>query len=787
MTYKKLIRSLCTAITLLAVPLSTMAQLEEIVVTATKREQTLQDIPIAVSVTSAETLDKAQILDVKDLQSVVPSLRVSQLQNSTQTNFVIRGFGNGANNIGVEPSVGVFIDGVYRSRSGAALSDLGNVQRIEVLHGPQSTLFGKNASAGVISVVTREPTGEFAGKVSATLGNYNQTVLKGHVEGALSDNLAFDLSGSYNQRDGYFENLATGNDLNGRDRYALRGQLVYTPTDSSKFRVIADYDQFDEQCCGVVNLLFSDLSAFQLSSVGGQIVANDAEALSGFNNIDPQNEVENSGLSLHAEFDYNTFSLNSITSYRKYDSFFNSDIDFTSAPVLQNDINTDIETFTQEFRLTSTGDGAIDWMVGAYFFDEAIEGDDTLLYGEDLREFLEAIVVAGGGAANVFAGVEQALGLPVFNTFYVPGDQTSESVTLDNQAISIFGQFDWHINDKLTATLGLNYTKDEKDASVVQTDVDPFSSLDLSLLGLEDLQGLQFFPPFLNYPNAIEDGQSDDDELTYSFRLGYDLNDEIKLYAGVATGFKATSWNLSRDARPFTTDIAAITSAGLLVPNLTSGTRFASPETSTVYEIGLKAKFQRAALNIAIFTQEVEDFQSNVFGGFGFDLSNAELQSTDGIEFDLSWYPTDSWSFKLAGALLDPVYDSFQGALGPSGITDLSGQTVAGVHETSLTLSANYTFTIGNNEAFLRGDYQYDDRIPTNDNILESIASREINLVNLSAGIALESGLRFTLWGRNVTDDATLISGFPSVGQQGSFSGYRTQPRTYGLTAVYEF
>ena len=192
---KALPRAIATAALMLPAALPALAQssgmLEEVIVTAAKRQQTLQEIPIAVSVVTAETIEQAQVLDIKDLQTLVPSLRVTQLQGSAQTNFIIRGFGNGANNAGIEPSVGVFIDGVYRSRVGSALADLPKLERIEVLRCPQSTLFGKNASAGVISVTTAKPdlTG-FSGSVGATVGNYSQTIVRGDVSGPLSDNLA---------------------------------------------------------------------------------------------------------------------------------------------------------------------------------------------------------------------------------------------------------------------------------------------------------------------------------------------------------------------------------------------------------------------------------------------------------------------------------------------------------------------------------------------------------------------------------------------------------------------
>ena len=176
-----------------------------IIVTATKRAQTLQETPVSVSVTTGETLERAEIRDLLDLQTVAPSLRVSQLQSSANTTFFIRGFGNGANNVGVEPSVGVFIDGVYRSRSAAQINDLANVARIEVLRGPQSTLFGKNASAGIISVVTREPQFTFGGSAALTYGNYDNIVVRGDVTGPITDSVAFSVEGNYNTRDGYVD------------------------------------------------------------------------------------------------------------------------------------------------------------------------------------------------------------------------------------------------------------------------------------------------------------------------------------------------------------------------------------------------------------------------------------------------------------------------------------------------------------------------------------------------------------------------------------------------------
>ena len=202
---------------------------DDIIVTATKREQTLQDVPISVAVTTAATIEKAQIRDLIDLQSVVPSLKVAQFNAAGQTNFIIRGFGNGNGNDGIESSVGVFIDGVYRSRSASALDDLPEIERVEVLRGPQSTLFGKNVSAGAISIVTKRPSFDWGGKAEISVGNYSQMQTKATITGPISDTLAFRLSGSLNERDGYFKNLTTGSGVNDRHRWSVRGDVLFEP------------------------------------------------------------------------------------------------------------------------------------------------------------------------------------------------------------------------------------------------------------------------------------------------------------------------------------------------------------------------------------------------------------------------------------------------------------------------------------------------------------------------------------------------------------------------------
>ncbi len=809
--------------------------IEEIIVTASKRAQTLQEVPIAVSVVTREVLEKAQIHDIKDLQSLVPSLRVTQLQTTGNTNFVIRGFGNGANNAGIEPSVGVFIDGVYRSRSASALADLPNLERIEVLRGPQSTLFGKNASAGVISVITAKPDLDaYSGSASVTVGDLSQVIVKGDVTGPLSDTVAFSLSGSVNQRDGYFINLVDGVEYNEHDRWGVRGQLLFRPSDKLELRFIADHEEMDEVCCGVGNLVDGPTGGL-IRLIGGELLPEDPFARAQFYDFNPENDIENSGISLQVDYDFETMTLTSITSVRDQSRFENSDVDFTSARVISpNSTDTELDTFTQELRLTSSGDGAVDWMIGGFYFDEEVKIDNTLLFGEDFRAYADLLAIVGSGGTpgvdpSPLDGLEPALGLPA-GTFFATGQGNVEFAGQDNQAFSVFGTVDWHMTDRVTLTVGANYTEDEKDTFVNMTNTDVFASLDFVPIGfalifqgltglpatpaniaanpvaaaqaqalstipcsqspppacnpLLALQPLQFLPPFLGFPNAVESGSSNDDDVTWTVRLAFDATDNVNIYFGASTGFKATSWNLSRDSRPFAADIDAINAAGLGLPNLVSGTRFATPEEATVYEIGLKARFDRGSINIAIFDQEIEGFQSNLFLGTGFSLVNAGKQSTTGVELEAKWLPTDALQLSFAGAWLDPKYDSFPEGNGINNEpVDLSGTQVPGVHEFSMNISGVYNFDIGaNTSGFIRTEYIYEDEVPIVENVAASVASREVSTVNASIGLQWENGFEAMLWGRNLTNDDYLLSAFPSVAQLGSFSGYPNEPRTYGLT-----
>ena len=805
-----------------------------IIVTATKREQTLQDVPISVSVTTAETIERAQVRDLLDLQTLVPSLKVGQLQSSANTNFIIRGFGNGANNAGIEPSVGVFIDGVYRSRSAAQIGDLANIQRVEVLRGPQSTLFGKNASAGIISIVTKEPQFEFGGGLEVSYGNYDAIVVRGNVTGPIAETLAVSIEGNYNKRDGYINVVNRGVKSNDRDRYGVRGQLLWEPSDTVKVRLIADYDKIDEICCGVANVVSGPATAAVNGSAGGvSLLPNQPFAHDVYQNFDSVNKIKNYGFSGQIDWDLtDELSLTSISAYRAVRSFTNQDSDFTSADLIgDNRAQTGINTYTQELRIASDFDGPLNFLLGGFYFKEDINIASQLLFGRNFRTYANFLTAGNYGGLE---GTIRALnGLPAATPttqFGAAGQGRFENFDYKDTAYSIFGQLDFEVVEGFTLTGGFNYTKDKKKVSSNNSSTDVFSSIDLVRTGANagflpaaraqpcggttvingvncngflGLRPLQFLPPFLNFPNSVESGRTSDSDLSYTIRANYKFDQRVSGYITYATGFKATSFNLSTDSRPFPTDFipgssaqspapapSAIRSAGLAINNLTAGTRFAGPEDAVVYELGLKGQFDGFGINLAIFKQVLKGFQSNVFTGTGFVLGNAEKQSTKGMEIDATISPTRGLNFTASYTYLDPKFDTFTGGsafnVGNNIVpTNLTGRVPTGISKHSVAVGGTYTIEVGgDNKLILHTDYALNSAYQIAQGLPNKAA---IESLNASVAFALSNGLELSVWGRNLTEPQYNPVIFASVAQSGSLSGYPPPPRFYGASAKFKF
>lgn len=730
-----------------------------IIVTATKREQTLQEVPVAVSVTSAETIERAQIRDITDLATLVPSLSVTQSQNAFATSYNIRGFGTSGNNLGLEPSVAMFVDGVYRSRSIAQISDLPDIQRVEVLRGPQSTLFGKNASAGVISIVTKEPSFDLAGSVEATYGNLDSMIFKGYMTGPVSDSIAASFAAGYNRRDGYVTNLVDGDDINDRNRWFGRGQVLFDNGGALKFRLIADYDEIDEKCCAAFNVKPS-AATVAVNLLGGLV--NDfrkvPDADETYSDVVPFNKIKNWGVSGSAEYEMGALTLTSITAYRETDMKADQDVDFTSLKLATgaNIGQAKLETLTQELRLASDFDGPLNFLIGGYYFDEKAATRDQIVYGSDFRNYVDFVIRGLTGNTQTANSIEATFGAPP-NTFWQAGQGFFNDMTQKNTAYSLFGNLDLEISDGLVLTLGGNYTHDKKSVVTDSVSTDLFSAIDIpaaitqinslllaqtigGLLGVPNgglatpqqiaffqanfptnyafivnqigagtaplvgFQTLQFLPPFQNCPNAVEDCRFSDNDLSWTVRLAFDVTPTLNAYASWATGYKGASFNLSRASSPIAADRAQLVNQGLAVPNGRSGARFALPEDSEVFEIGFKGNWEFASANLTLFRQSIKNFQTNTFIGSGFILGNAGEEVTTGVEFDAFVRPTPDFTISLAMTYLDPEYKDYA----TSTFGDLSGTQILDISQLRATLGAQYDKELANSDRIIvRADYSY--------------------------------------------------------------------------------
>jgi outer membrane receptor protein involved in Fe transport len=321
------------------------------------------------------------------------------------------------------------------------------------------------------------------------------------------------------------------------------------------------------------------------------------------------------------------------------------------------------------------------------------------------------------------------------------------------------------------------------DANDSDPNVNPF------LVGLP----LQLFPPFINIPNSVEDGKTDDDDFAYTIRLAYDVDPDLNIYASYATGFKASSFNLGRDSRPLASDAAALESAGLLVNNLEYGSRFAGPETSEVIEFGLKGNWDVISANLTVFRQDINGFQSNIFTGTGFLLANAGKQRTYGVELETLANPVDPLTLNFAVTWLDPEYVSFE----QSTVGDLSGTKPAGIPEWTIVMGAQWEQDLGNGDQLIaRSTYHFESDVAVIEGLPGFLAGGQAAAIaaaapyrrqvdELSASLTysfVDLDLDISVWGRNLLNDRYMLSLFDSPGQPGSISTYPNQPRTYGAT-----
>jgi outer membrane receptor protein involved in Fe transport len=764
------------------------AVLEEVVVTAQQREQSLQDVPVAVTAITAADLDRGVITDIIDLQNSVPSL-VAYTANrpASSTAFYLRGIGTSGSDAGLEGAVGFFVDNVYRSRSGTALGDLVDIESVQVLRGPQGTLFGKNTTAGAITVRTVAPImNESEAKVGAMLGNYGATRFTGSVNiPMIDDTLALRFSGSRNQRDGFIEDPVSGLSYNDRDRWFIDGKLLYTPTANLGVLLRVDHAQASESCCQTVrrsNTPGSPVVALLngLAEAGGfryPVSPDPTRYRNSINGPAPVADFDDSGISLQVDWGIGEASLTSVTGYRVFESFTANDVDFTGADLLYQSIDFDAQTFSQEFRLqglAQAGRFDVDWLVGAFYADERIDWSEAPDLRPDLQPYFSAL-----------------LGNPALGSLYAPMDNfAGNDARQEGESFALFTHNIIALSDRWNLTLGLRYTSDEKEAVSEAYSNYPGGQLPFSGLGLP-------FPPQHSY-----DLEFSDESTNGAVTLDYTFSDQLMVYASASTGYKAGGFVMVREAAgPLHSTNAAcsqnndIAFEGGGLPAVYNcdprDPRFDS-ETVEAFEVGVRSELfdRRLSLNVTAFYADYSDLQLNVFDGLSFVIRNAGSAVTRGFEVDSSYLaPIEGLSFSLSLAFTDTEYGSEVPAL-QTGEPALGGEPLQHAPRWSGALAMNYDVTLGGRDAFLRAEYAFTDEQFSStriDSIGEELSIGSFQIFNMSLGLELVADLEIGAFCRNCLDERYANFLANSVGQPGSKEAFIANPREFGLNVSKRF
>jgi outer membrane receptor protein involved in Fe transport len=819
--------------------------IEEIIVVATRREESVQDIPVAVTAMTGTMLEDSGAIDVYILQEQAPGLVVSRSQQSTTASFAIRGVGTSSQNNGLESSVGLYVDGVYRSRQSSIINNLVDMRTVEVLRGPQGTLFGKNTPSGAILFNTVAPTGsnrmaanEADAFAEVTVGDFGLVNLNAASNIPLiEDTLALRATIFSSKRDGYVSEVTAGSDvINDIDRQGGRLQLMWTPNENLSMRVIGDYSEIDETCCAALtrtnNFVAADLgppnfgSDSVLTLLGGNVITADQfeNRIMALNQL-PKSSNKDSGLSVEFDYDLANSTLTSITAYREFETFDDIDADFSDTPLFSKSNDVQQSSFSQEFRLAGEFGERTRYVTGLYYFTQEIDSDATTTTGPAFSPFLQAgstqvqqLIQFVDGIAAATAGVPVPPGpLPPAGALAPVGTFARDTMAQDHRSWAAFAQMDLDITESLTLTAGLRYTDEHKElngvftnnplgppvdlvavltqAAIFQADpgaYNPYSPASLAALTPVRADSWGVYLPGLDVlaprPNVQE--TLDDDHITGTLKLSWFANENVMLYGGFATGYKSGGTNTDRIPDGF---------------NYVFG-----PETSQSFELGMKSTLldRKIQLNIAVHITDVDDLQANSFTGAGFNLQNAGKAKTHGAEVEMLWRPTDIFDLQIAYTYSVAEFEDFQdgtcwvatpfhtGVDDPGSsnnplvnVCDRSGDRLPGNPEHNLFVAAQLDFNLtGNTSMFIRPELNYySDTMTDGDN--DPMKLRDsYSIWNLRVGLNIDSiESTLTFWGRNLTDEASYETVFTVPLQDGKLNAYPREPRTIGVTFRKDF
>lgn len=719
------------------------AALEEVIVTASKRTQSLQDVAMSVNAFTADDILEVGIASADDVAILTPSLGITTNVSPFTAAIRIRGIGTSQSDIALEPSVGLFVDDVYLDRSGLGMSDLTDIERIEILQGPQGTLYGKNTNAGAISIITRGPnTEEYEGYIEATLGNYAERRLVAAASGPLTDTLAFRLSGASNERDGYLENNV-GEDLNGADDWNVIGKLLWEPSEDLSLLLNATHLERDVNCCGADAVQPDPVNAL-LVERGFAPDANDPFDYKISADVPSTFENDSDTASLVVDYQRPWGTIKSISAWNEYETLRAQDADRTPLDVFfQAEAVADGESMSQEVRFTSETGGSLDYQLGVFYQESKTiggTGGPFTFVGEDLI----TVASESEAIANLLpAGIP--LGLIV-----AAGDTISADVELNTENLAVFGQTTWHISDQWRVTGGLRWTDEKKDADIL---VSVESTAPSAATGFTLLNAVT---------TPIDESFSrDSQDVNWLVNTSYDLQDDVMVYASVATGSKSGGFN---------------------TVNGTSAEREFDDESTISYELGLKSTLmdEKLRLNAALFYTEIDDFQSQeqLESGIGTRVSNRAEVETSGLDMEAVFAPLPNVTIN-AGLLYMHKYDITAGPL--------EGNQLNFTADFSGNLGATVVFPVADGGIYLRTDYSFmTDHLTNTNEVVRGQDEQDRNLVNARIGFRNDHW-NIALWGKNLTEDDYAQLTAATLPLSGVDAYFLAPPRTYGATVRYEF
>jgi len=728
--------------------------LEEVLVTATHRTENIQDIPISVTAITGEDMDKADIFDPATIALRVPGMTYGEFSPG-QAIISIRGVSSADDGAGLDNSVALFLDGVYIGRSAAINFDMFDLERLEVLRGPQGTLFGRNAIGGAINAITSKPTDELTAKFGLTVGNEGILRYRGLVSGPFTENLSGKLSFTHREHDGWVRNVLLGSDVANEDQSSIRGQLRFT-TENSDWLLSADYMDDDRGDMGrtpVVNR--APIIPIMLANGGG----GDFETTL---STEGHSKREAGGVSLQGDISFDRGMFTTISAFR------NTETDWAmpsvGAPLgaiglpfdeVIDDITEDIDTFSQEFRWTSDLGGNVQFIAGLYYLSE-----------ETAREEQFFITKAGtyGDPDNPFRLTDVGSQAIIGNEYAFTG----------NDATSYAGYIDvtWQPVDRWSFSLGGRYTKDEKDYTAISVNCDLVRDQDPSIIGtqFENWWACDGIGGSLNIIEEVFEVNPSDSWSDFSPKIAAQFfpNEDMMFFATISRGFKSGGFAGSQGIEAFASNPV-------------------DQETVTNFELGMKADFfnNTFRLNMTAFYMDYEDLQIVRFGpvpgsAFGtFLTTNIGSADIYGLETEFTWLVTDR--FQLAGniAFLDTETKDF---ILPILDVDLSGSPLRQAPDMSYNIRADYNLPsdVGNFDFHLEFSH-VDEQL--NDYLFTATVIDEQDLLDASIGWTSNSGSwQVSLWGKNLTDEAyfahTYVIGPGVIGVWGP-------PRTFGITATW--